>query len=191
MILDMIMISPKKIGSITVQVAIEEVYNDELAITEHPVEQGAQIADHAFKRQPDLSMRCGWSNADYEALLGAAEATFDGGGLPSAQYVNAIYSQLLALQQARTPFDVTTSRRIYQNMLLQGLRLTVDAKTSSALILTATLKQIRIVSTQVTKLPPRENQADPASTAETGNGGTKAAVPATPAPGGAVPPGSM
>lgn len=68
----MIMISPKKIGSITVQVAIEEVYNDKLAITEHPVEQGAQIADHAFKRQPDLSMRCGWSNADYEALLGAA-----------------------------------------------------------------------------------------------------------------------
>ncbi|HDR9029978.1 TPA: hypothetical protein QDB14_004201 [Burkholderia vietnamiensis] len=191
MILDMIMISPKKIGSITVQVAIEEIYNDELVITEHPVEQGAQISDHAFKRQPDLSMQCGWSNADYEALLGAAEATFDGGGLPSAQYINAIYSQLLALQQARTPVDVTTSRRIYQNMLLQGLRLTVDAKTSSALILTATAKQIKIVSTQVTTLPPRENQADPASTAETGNGGTKAAMPATPAPGGAVPPGSM
>nr|WP_242610604.1 hypothetical protein [Burkholderia vietnamiensis] len=187
----MIMISPKKIGSITVQVAIEEIYNDELVITEHPVEQGAQISDHAFKRQPDLSMQCGWSNADYEALLGAAEATFDGGGLPSAQYINAIYSQLLALQQARTPVDVTTSRRIYQNMLLQGLRLTVDAKTSNALILTVTAKQIKIVSTQVTTLPPRENQADPASTAETGNGGTKAAMPATPAPGGAVPPGSM
>ncbi|HDR8930266.1 phage baseplate protein [Burkholderia vietnamiensis] len=191
MILDMIMISPKKIGSITVQVAIEEIYNDELVITEHPVEQGAQISDHAFKRQPDLSMQCGWSNADYEALLGAAEATFDGGGLPSAQYINAIYSQLLVLQQARTPVDITTSRRIYQNMLLQGLRLTVDAKTSSALILTVTAKQIKIVSTQVTTLPPRENQADPASTAETGNGGTKAAMPATPAPGGAVPPGSM
>lgn len=59
------------------------------------------------------------------------------------------------------------------------------------MILTVTAKQIKIVSTQVTTLPPRENQADPASTAETGNGGTKAAMPATPAPGGAVPPGSM
>ncbi|MBN3822355.1 hypothetical protein G3O00_01825 [Burkholderia sp. Ac-20384] len=191
MILDMITISPKKIGSIRVQVAIEEVYNDELTITEHPVEKGAEITDHAFKRQPDVVMRCGWSNSDYEALLGAAEATFDGGSLPSAQYVNAIYSQLLALQQARTPFDVTTSRRLYQNMLLQGLRLTTDPKTSSALVLMATLKQIRIVSTQATKLPPREDQADPASTAETGNGGVKAAVPATPAPGGSVPPESM
>lgn len=191
MTLDMIMIAPKKIGSIRVQVAIEEVYNDELTITEHPVEKGSEITDHAFKRQPDLTMRCGWSNADYEALLGAAEATFEGGGLPSAQYVNAIYSQLLALQEARTPFDVTTSRRLYRDMLLQGLRLTTDSKTSSALVLTATLKQIRIVSTQATKLPPREDQADPASTAETSNGGVKAAVPATPAPGGAVPPEKM
>ncbi|KVN30892.1 hypothetical protein WJ63_07915 [Burkholderia pyrrocinia] len=187
----MIMIAPKKIGSIRVQVAIEEIHNDELTITEHPVEKGAEITDHAFKRQPDLTMRCGWSNSDYEALLGAAEATFEGGGLPSAQYVNAIYSQLLALQEARTPFDVTTSRRLYRDMLLQGLRLTTDSKTSSALVLTATLKQIRIVSTQATKLPPREDQADPASTAETDNGGVKAAVPATPAPGGAVPPESM
>lgn len=74
------------------------------------------MTDHAFKRQPDVAMRCGWSNADYEALLGAAEATFEGGGMLSAQYVNAIYSQLLALKEARTPFGVTTSRR-FQSLL--------------------------------------------------------------------------
>ncbi|MNL73606.1 hypothetical protein D3C87_1990870 [compost metagenome] len=66
-----------------------------------------------------------------------------------------------------------------------------DQKTGEALSVTATLKQIRIVQTQATRLPPKENQASPQATAETQNTGTKAAMPATPAPGGSVPPTRM
>jgi len=35
--------------SLTPQVTIEEVHHDDLEITEHPVERGAAIGDHAFK----------------------------------------------------------------------------------------------------------------------------------------------
>ncbi|WP_232452995.1 hypothetical protein [Burkholderia ubonensis] len=48
------MISPKKIDSITVQVAIEEVYNDELTITEHPV---AGAVDVDLRRLVQLDLR--------------------------------------------------------------------------------------------------------------------------------------
>lgn len=191
MILDMITLVPKRLGEITIPVTFEEAYQDELQITEHPVEKGAEINDHAFKRQPEVVIKCGWSNSDIKALAGTIQAIFTGGGLPSADYISTVYSQLLALQELREPFDVVTSLRMYDSMLFKSLAVLKDQKTGAALSVTATLKQLRIVDTQATTLPPRENQADPAATAETQNTGVKAATPATPAPGGAVPPTSM
>ncbi|QYY33430.1 hypothetical protein K2O51_22955 [Cupriavidus pinatubonensis] len=187
----MITFVPKRLGSITIPVTFEEAYQDELQITEHPVEKGAEINDHAFKRQPEVVIKCGWSNADLKALAGTLQAIFVGGSLPTADYISTVYSQLLALQELREPFDVVTSLRQYDSMLFKSLGVVKDQKTGLALSVTATLKEIRIVQTQATTLPPRENQADPAATAETQNTGVKAATPATPAPGGSVPPTSM
>lgn len=186
---DVMTIIPKKLGTIRIGVTVEEVYNDELQITEHPVERDAPITDHSFKRQPDVVLKCGWSNADYSALLGSSVVQFDQfGSTTQSGYIDAVYSKLLALQATRVPFDAVTSRRKYSNVLLQGLRVVHDAKTSGALMLTATLRQIRIVQTKATRLPPRDDQADPSRTAETQNTGSKQAVPATPAPGGSVTP---
>ena len=186
--LDIITLVPKTIGPVRVGCTIEEAHQDELQITEHPVEKGAQINDHAFKLQPEVTIQCGWSNSDLAALIGTLESIVEGGSLPSADYISTVYSQLLALQQTREPFDVVTSLRMYRDMLFKSLRVVKDQKTGQALSVTATLKQIRIVQTQATKLPPKESQADPQATAETQNTGTKAAAPATPAPGGSVPP---
>lgn len=184
--LDMILLSSKSIGDITIAVSIEERHNDELVITEHPVEVGAQITDHAYRKPSEVVMRCGWSNSDYAALLGTIQALFNG-SLPSADYVSSVYSQLLALQQSRQPFDVTTSRRQYTNMLISGLAVTTDAKTSAALIVTATLREIIRVETKVAKLPPKANQADPSATSEVQDMGTKRLSAGSPSPGGAVP----
>ncbi|MNN33432.1 hypothetical protein D3C81_1471920 [compost metagenome] len=138
-----------------------------------------------------MVIKCGWSNSDLKALAGTVQAVFLGGSLPSADYISTVYSQLLELQERREPFDVVTSLRKYDSMLFKSLAVLKDQKTGAALSVTATLKQLRIVETQATTLPPRENQADPAATAETQNTGVKAATPATPAPGGSVPPTSM
>lgn len=187
----MIFMVPKRIGTIQIGVELEETHLDELQITEHPVEKGAEINDHAFKRQPELTLKCGWSNSQIAALTGTLQSIFEGGELPTADYVSTVYSQLLALQETRQPFDVVTSLRIYRDMLFKSLSVTKDQKTGAALNVTATLKQIRIVQTQATTLPPKEDQADPQATAETQNTGVKAAVPSTPSPGGSVPPTSM
>nr|WP_254227663.1 hypothetical protein [Burkholderia gladioli] len=181
----------KAIGGVAISATVEEVYSDNVVITEHPVEKGAPINDHAYVRPREVVMKCGWSNADYSALLGAASVSFDPTGantMATGTYVDAIYSKLLKLQADRQPIDVTTTRRKYQNMLIQGLTVATDKKTSSALMVTATLKQVIIVSTKATKLPPRANQANPAATAETQSAGAKSATPATPAPGGSVSP---
>lgn len=53
----------RKFGPYTAQVTISEQHNDELEITQHPVEQGASITDHAFKRPAELTLTMGWSNS--------------------------------------------------------------------------------------------------------------------------------
>ncbi|WP_205169286.1 phage baseplate protein [Burkholderia sp. LMG 13014] len=190
-ILDVTLVGSKRIGSITISAIVEEVHSDNLMITENPVEDGAPISDHAFILPRDLILKCGWSNSDYRALLGGSVVSFDNTGantMSGSTYIDGIYSQLLKIQSARERIDVVTTRRKYSNMLVKGLTVTVDPKTSAALMVTVTLKQINIVSTKATTLPPRENQANPAATAETQNTGAKSAVPATPAPGGSVSP---
>lgn len=179
------------INDIPVMAIVEEAYHDELQITEHPVETGAAITDHAYKKPAEIVLMCGWSNSNTKALFSSALALFTGGSISGVDYVGGVYAQLLALQEARTPFPVTTTRRQYDNMLIQSLDVTNDKTTSNALFVTARLRQIILVSTQETSLPDVSKQAYPSATAAPTDSGTVAAVPATPAPGGAVSPDDM
>lgn len=185
---DVLDLTPQQtIGGITVQTTIEENYTDNLVATDHPVETGANITDHAYKLPAELILRCGWSNSNMDALTELAQSVISGGSLIGSDYVSAVYSQLLALQQSRQPFAVTTTRRQYSNMLITTLRMDVDQRTSNALMVQATLREIIIVGTHATTMPPQANQSSPASTAGTTNTGTNSPVMATPAPGGALP----
>lgn len=188
-IFDFLTISPRsKLGAIEIEASLEEIHTDTLQVTEHPVQLGAAITDHAYKRPAEVVLRCGWSNSSIEALTGAAAALFNGGTPSIGDYVGAVYSQLLALQESREPFEIATSRRSYENMLLIGLSVTTDKSTSNILTVEATCKQILIVETQATTLPPRGDQASPADTAEIESVGAVQAIPASPSPGGALPP---
>ncbi|MNJ58493.1 hypothetical protein D3C77_541260 [compost metagenome] len=113
-----------------------------------------------------------------------------GGDAFGSDYVSGIYNQLLALQESRIPFDVSTGKRLYSNMLMRSLTVTTDERSEYTLMVTAVFKQVLIVETQATTLPPKDDQADPQATAETSNAGVKQVATAYPAPGGSwQPPG--
>lgn len=186
-VLDFLQLTPKgNIGGIEIPATLEEIYIDTLQTTMHPVEVGAEITDHSFKRPMEVILRCGWSNSSLDAMFGMVSALFSG-ELSASDYVSGVYSQLVALQESRQAFSITTSKRQYKDMLIIALQVHVDEKTNDVLFCTATCRQIIIAQTQATTLPPKENQADPASTAATENTGTKQAIPATPSPGGSAP----
>jgi hypothetical protein len=186
---NLIQITPKSsIGGIAIQAILEETHVDRLEVTEHPVESGTPISDHSFARPTEVMLRCGWSNASTEALTGAVTALFSGGGLSASDYVLSVYSQLLALQKSRQPFSIKTTKRSYDNMMMPSLYVTTDEKTSQALLVTATCREVIIATTQSTTLPAQSKQTDPSSTAETQNLGSATVVPGTPAPGGSVSP---
>ena len=187
MMFDLLNLTPRgNIGGIDIHATLEEIYTDTLQATMHPVERGAPITDHSFKRPAEIVLRCGWSNSGLDAFASMIASVFSG-ELSASDYISGVYSKLLAIQESRQPITVTTSKRIYKDMLIASLMVKVDEKTSNILMCVATLRQVIMVSTQATTLPPKENQANAASTSGTENTGVKQAVPATPSPGGAAP----
>jgi hypothetical protein len=178
-----------QIGGIQVDTTLEEVYEDSLEITEHPVEAGAAITDHSFKRPMEVVLMCGWSDSSSSGASDFSDVSFNsfstgsvnpgagntgsfsGGSMLASDYVAGIYSQLLQLQESRQPIAIVTGLRLYDNMLIQSLRVRRDQRTQYALNVQAVLRQVIIVSTQTATLAPQANHANPASTADTVNTG--------------------
>lgn len=193
----------ESLAPIVAQAYIEERHYDQIEITEHPVEQGASIADHAFKRPAEVIVKWGWSNspsgpgsligqalglgaavvgqplgqlASLPATIRAAQSLFTGN---DQNQVKQIYQTLLQLQADRIPFDLFTGKRAYTNMLLYALSVDTDQNTENSMIVTAVCRQIIIVTTQVVPLLGNSNtQAEPAVTAPTQDQGPQQLQPA-------------
>lgn len=148
--------SSRKIGSIDVNVVINENTSDELEITQQPVQEGAMIADHAFKKPTVFSM-----NIYFRDNLTTS--------------FKDIYQELLDLQESRVPFDITTPKRIYENMLLKSLGMTTDKNTENTLSIQAGFQEVLIVQVSVASVP-RRSQRNAGRTGKTIKAGNKSAL---------------
>lgn len=160
---DVLLRTSRSIGTIIPQCVVEERAVDELEITEHPIQQGANITDHAFSKPTAITARYGWSNSGSIFNLTT-------GGIVSSDPQD-IYNQLLALQASRQPFVLQTGKQSYQNILIQRLEQLTDQQTENALAVTITFRKIIIVNLEASTLQTA-NQANPAQTAPVTNGGS-------------------
>lgn len=193
---------------IVAQAVIEEQHMDEMEVTQHPIETGAPITDHAFVRPSRLIMTLMWSNsppADRSLvtdLLGIATANSKlantvVGAVKGAQAalsytsnqqgasvngVGAAYAALLKLMRTRSLFTVLTGKRLYKNMICKSLKTESNYKSANSMAIVVECQQIFLVNTTVTALPA-DVQAKPQSTASLATNGTKALVPAAPGAG--------
>lgn len=160
--------SPKRsisssVASFQAYVTLREQHHDELVITDHPVEQGAAISDHAYKKPAEVVLTIGWSNSSLSSIT----------SLQFGNYSSYVYKNLLTLQASRTLFDLSTGKRRYTNMLIQSIGVTTDANTENSLIATIHCREVIVVQTTSTTLQPAANQSDPQKTAAITNSGTK------------------
>ncbi|HHK8149028.1 TPA: phage baseplate protein [Serratia marcescens] len=169
----------RKIGGIIPSVAISEKHSDTLEITEHPIEDGAPVSDHAYKRPPEVTMELGFAGGG--SLLDGVDTTqfIDiNSGRTLSSGPREVYKQLLALQESRLPFDVTTGKRQYQNMLIRSLDVTTDRTSENVLMCVLTLRNVIISRTQSVSVADKANMmADGVSTSAVQNSGTKSAKP--------------
>jgi hypothetical protein len=158
----------RAIGDIIPDVVVEEIGNDDLFVTLHPVEKGAAVSDHAFKMPATVEMRCGFSDSS----------------VGTVGYVQEVYERLLALQLEREPFDVFTGKRAYTSMLIRSLTQVTDQKSANALMIVCRLQEVLIVDTEGGSAP-QSAQASPARTAPVQNTGSRQLAQSAYAPGGA------
>lgn len=160
-LLSPILFMQRDIGGFVANVTLEEDHSDEIEISDHPVEQGAEVSDHAFKRPPSVTITAGWSNSSLSAL-----------GNPL--YVQRVYNQFLGLQASLQPFSISTGKRVYDNMLIKRLSTKTDEKTENSLILTMECRNVQIVSTQTVSggSGDPKNMKDPVNNAGVVNRGT-------------------
>jgi len=143
---------------------IEEVHDDQMAITEHPVEQGAVIADHAYKLPSKLDLTYGWS--------GGSPQNQSSGAADPQSFLKGIYQQFLGLQVGRVLCNVYTGKRLYENMLIQSLGVTTDKENENILLLRIRFQEIIMATTQAVTIPSQAVQAVPQKTASPVNAGT-------------------
>lgn len=154
-------ITPQGGDAIIPDVVVFEQHEDEMVVTEHPVERGAPIADHAYKKPETLSVRFGWS--DSSTLLNQAVSLSLLSGLNS---ITDVYEKLLEEMEKGTLFDVSTGKRRYTDMIITSLQVKTEEETETSLIVDITFQKVRLVTvTETDGTTSADVQAQPQDTA--------------------------
>ena len=116
-------------------------HTQEIQLTQHPVQRGANISDHAFIKAAKLSLDIIMSDAMQSYTIGQ----WSGGSSKSV----ACFQTLQALATSRTPVTVTSRLKTYTNMVLVSIHAPDDNKTHHGLRATLTFEQIFTASVNV------------------------------------------
>lgn len=152
----------RRLGALVADAVLEEFHEDELVLTDHPIQYGSVITDHAFRLPSKVTLTYGWSQSP--ASLAAARETVDSvvrgvqtsdtlAGVVNTLYgtgrINSYYDRLRAFQTQREVFSIITGRRKYDNMMLISLSLVTDKDTENAMIVRAVCREVQFADTQV------------------------------------------
>lgn len=141
-------------------------HRQDLVRTEHPVQSGASIVDHAYLRPARVILEIGMSDAMGSFIAGQFTSS------PSRSV--SAYQTLLELQSSRVPLTLSTRLNQYANMLIESIGAVEDVRTRFAGKFQVVFSQI-IVATIATKtVAARPDQTD------TNNEGVKQTI--TPPP---------
>lgn len=162
----------RKIGLIVPSVVISEKHSDTLEITEHPVEAGAAISDHAYRRPSEVVMQVGFAGGG--SLLDLLDTTSF--GLSAGLSPSEVYQNLLDLQNSRVPFIVVTGKRLYSNMLIRAMEVTTERSTENVLSAVLTLREVIITSTTTSQVAAKADMKEGANTSAVQNSGVKTPV---------------
>ena len=151
------------IGNIIPDIIIDESTTDSWEITAHPVQQGASISDHKYRKPISLKM----------AMMYKGDSPSD---------LGLTYQKLLDLQADSNLFSVTTPKRIYSNMQIISLSCTTDQRTENVLSISGEFREVIMVDVVVSNVPARAKQKKAKKTGKTANAGAKSAKEKVTAP---------
>lgn len=136
---------------IQLDASISEDHSVEAEVTEHPVEEGADISDHV-RRKPDRLTIQGWIS-NHPILINASETAVGiAGGDPDKRAQDG-YEVLERIAKVGTQVAVFTTLKTYPRMLVLSLRAPRDATRGGLLDVTIGLKEITTATTELVEPP--------------------------------------
>ena len=133
-------------GTLYFDATLHVDHNSSVTVTEHAVQTGAVISDHAIVDPQEISLEIGMTDTK-------------GGDGSSAQ----AYQQFLSVMKQREPCTVVTRLGTYQNMVLTSISAPDDYTTMKALKATLIFKQVRIVSVATVKIQDAVSGSKPST----------------------------
>jgi len=156
--LDLIFQSTKakrvQVDSIALDATLSEVHTSTAQVTDHPVEDGADVSDHVIQRPDELDIAGVISNTPIE-ILGGAAAAFN------PQRAEDAYEEIRVLKTTGTLITVVTPIRTYEQMAITSLVVNRDSVTGDAVSLSMRMKEVRTVESLTVDVDPAVLRAKP------------------------------
>lgn len=168
---------PTKIGAIECDVLIEQEITLSSEVTEHPVEDGFPVHDHVIRRPVKLAMTIAVSNMPV--------TWYDRFGGNNPDRMSDAISKLEEIYKAGEPITISTSEKLYENMVMTDCRIPKNRENGKVLRVPLEFTQIRKVVVKTVYLSPElvdvltkgkagetEKDAGTATTEDIGTGNT-------------------
>jgi hypothetical protein len=129
-----------------------EGHDTTVDITEHPVEDGADLTDHARVKPFELTITGVITNTPIAAGAQVVPLSTEGFDFTETR-VQATYGLMLELANARGLLTVITGLRTYENMMLRSVRIVRTGPGKQEILPQLEFKEIRIAQTAFVTIP--------------------------------------
>lgn len=154
---------------------LSETHRNEVEVPKHPLERGADVADHIRFLAKKLEVVGVVSNTPIVTLATGPTASVAGGD-PTSRAEDA-YRALRSAMSAGTLCTVTSSLDEYKGMVLTGLSVTRDVQSGNIAAMQMTWEELLFAETLSVAVPVPEN-ASQSNRKDLGKQGTTEAKPA-------------
>ncbi len=131
-------------------------HNQSQRITQHPVQNGANITDHSFAMPATLSLEIGMSEVMDSYVPGQWNG--DNESWPKSKMA---YQQLVSWKNLGVPLTISSRLDTYENMVIATINAPDDIKTKYGLKAMVTFQQIFVFNVGVQKTSLRPSVAKP------------------------------
>lgn len=150
-------------GTLTVDTVDSETHDWQNDVTQYPVEEGADVSDNIRALPDEISFDCFVGGAPIKGLVDRAADAVDtldslmSGNTDSLlggnRRLQECFATLYALRNSRQTMTVATKYKTYTSMALVSVRPSRTPVEGAALVFTLTFRYVRIVSSQMTRVP--------------------------------------
>jgi hypothetical protein len=166
-------IPPKSIGGFEIDCFLNEHISHSNSVTDIPVEDGDNIADHVIENADEIQIKAFIGQAEFKEWEGKLPESSD--DIPVEDQKARIkqkYLELLRLKRERQPVDVVMGLATFNKMVITAFEIDRNVETGADLPFDMTFKSVRIVKSETTTINASSTGATGDQVAGTQNKGT-------------------